>query len=45
MCVFVSYIRGASGLHTVNGDLLALLLMAGWCWQAGVKLKAGACEQ
>lgn len=45
-CVCVCFLySGASGLHTVNGDLLTLLLMAGWCWQAGVKLKAGACQQ
>lgn len=31
-------------VHCLN-DLLALCLMLCWCWQAGVKLKVGACQR
>ncbi len=46
VCVCVCFVVfRAAGLHTVKSDLLALSLTACWCWQAGVELKAGACQQ
>lgn len=41
----VSVVLRAAGRHTVKSDLLAHLLTVCWCWQAGVKLEAGACQR
>lgn len=43
VCVFVC-IQGRWSAHCYT-DLLALSLTECWCWQAGVKPKAGACQQ